>query len=447
MQKMANYHETLGTEKISKLLFRQSSPAIIGLLVVSLYNFVDAIFIGQGVGPLGIAGLSVSWPIQMIIMAFAQTVGVGSASIISRSIGAKNFKKAEQTLGNFFTLIVIVSVLVSVLGLLFINPLLQLFGATEAILPYAVDYTGIILLGIVFLSFASASNNIIRAEGNAKFAMIIMITSAMLNMILDPIFIFGFNMGMKGAALATFIGYFSAASFAFYYFVKGKSGIKIHLKNLKPKLKIIKETFAIGASSFARQSATSIMVIIINRSLVHYGGDLTIAAYGIVVRVLMMVFMPMYGIVQGFQPILGYNYGAKKYKRAKEVILKAIKAASLLGFFAFIILFVFAEPIVQIFTSDPELTTIASKAMRIIILALPIIGFQTVAGGLYQSIGKAAPAFFISILRQVVLLLPLVLIIPLFLGLNGIWIAIPIADFIAAIVIFFMLYRELKKFN
>ncbi len=444
---MKTNHEKLGTEKISKLLWSQSMPAMVGLLCVSIYNFVDAIFIGQGVGPLGIAGLAVSMPVHMVIMALAQTIGVGASSLISRSLGAGHQHQAARALGNFFTLIIVVSVVSSVAGLIFLEPMLILFGATPEILPYAADYLGIILMGMVFLSLAAAGNNVIRAEGNAKFSMMVIVLSAVINLILDPIFIFGFNMGMKGAALATIIGFLIAGIIVIVYFVTGKSSIKMAAADFLPDPKIVKEIFSVGASSFARQAAASVLIIIINKSLSSYGSDSSIAAYGIVSRITMLIFMPLFGIVQGMQPILGYNHGAGKFRRAREVIIRAIISSTYISIVSFIVLYIFAEQISSWFTNDPELISQTSGALRIVILALPLTGLQTVAGGLFQAIGKAVPAFFISLMRQVIFLIPIVLILPLYMGLDGIFIAIPVAEFLAAAVVLYMTINQLKKFK
>lgn len=444
---MNKKHEKLGEEKISKLLWQQSTPAMIGLLFVSIYNFVDAIFIGQGVGPLGIAGLAVAMPIHMIIMALAQTIGVGSASIISRALGAGYHNKAANTLGHFFTLIILVSAVSSGIGLMFLHPLLELFGASKDILPYSAEYLEIILIGTVFLSFAAGSNNVIRAEGNARFAMIVITISALVNLILDPIFIFGFNMGMRGAALATIIGFLIAALIVAYYFVSKKGSIPIRFENLKPTMKLTKEIFSVGAASFARQAAASFMIVIINNSLKYYGADLAIAAYGIIMRISMLIFMPMFGLVQGMQPILGYNYGADKLRRAREVIIKAILSSTYIAIGAFIILYIFAEGIISWFTTDQSLINLTAEALRIVILALPLTGIQIVGGGLFQSIGKSVQAFIISILRQVICLLPAILIIPIYYGLDGIFIAIPVADFAAAFIVIALTLRQLKHFG
>jgi len=441
---MKDNTKLLGTEKISKLLWKQSLPSMIAMSVMALYNVVDTIFIGHGIGSLGIAGLAISFPMQMIIMSMAFSLGIGSASIISRALGAKNKKKAEETLGNFFSLAVIVGLIAMIFGYLFLEKILILFGATENILPFAYDYMKFILGGTVFVIISAGSNNIIRAQGSAKYSMIVMISSAIVNLILDPIFIFIFNWGMAGAGAATMIAQIISFSLATYYFKVGLSSIKIRIKNFILKLKTVKEIFQIGASSLSRNASGSLMAIVMNNSLGFYGGDLAIAAYGIFAKAMMFIMMPMFGFVQGLNPILGYNYGAKKYDRAKESIINAIKKTTIYSILGFIILYSFTKQFVSIFTTDIELTELSIKFIRITFILLPIVGFQVISSGIYQTMGKAKMAFFISILRQAILLVPLVLILPRYFGLLGIFIAYPIADAIASFINLFLLRYEFK---
>ena len=443
--KVGNKSNFLGTKKITDLLFNQSYPAVIGLLVLSLYNLVDTIFIGHGVGSLGIAGLTISFPLQMIFIAFSQALGLGAASIISRALGSNQIKKAEQALLNCFSLILISSFAITGLVMVFMEPLLKLFGSTPEILPYAMEYMNIIILSTVFIVFISALLHVIRAQGHAKFAMVAMIVGIGINIILDPIFIFWFDMGIGGAALATVIGHIVASLLVLYYFVSKKSLIKVRLEKFVFDWKIVKEIFSIGSSSFARLVSANIIFIVVNNSLALYGGVIAIAAFGIVNRVIMMILMPVFGIVQGMQPIVGYNFGSKKYKRVKEVISLGIKVTTGLCILAFIILYGFADFIAGVFTTETELVEMTIPALRIIVLMLPIIGYQVVAAGVYQSMGKAKSAFFISILRQVVILIPLLLILPMFFQLQGIWYAFPIADLLSGIVIAYILYLENKK--
>jgi putative MATE family efflux protein len=444
---MRNHHEKLGTDKIPGLLLRQSLPAMFGLLMISLYNVVDTIFIGQSVGTLGIAALTIAFPIQMIVISVAQTVGIGASSIISRSLGSNDQKTAENTLGNFLSINIALGIFVTIIGLVFLPTFLRIFGATDTILPYATEYMEVILYGTLFLCFTAGSNTIIRAEGNAKLAMYIMLLSTVTNVILDPIFIFGLDMGLRGAAIATVISQVVSGIFALHYFVSGKTSIKIHLKTLILKWKTIRSIFAIGSSALARQSAGATAQAILNNSLGFYGGDLAIAAFGLINKILMMIAMPMFGLLQGMQPILGFNYGARQPKRAKEVVIYAIKAATVFATIAFAILMIFIESITKIFTSDPELISLTTRATRIIILTLPFIGFQVIASGVYQSLGKAVRALIVSVLRQLIFLIPLILILPRYFGLDGIFYSMPIADLFAASIISVMLYRQIRRFD
>jgi putative MATE family efflux protein len=434
----------LGKEKISKLLWKQSLPAILGMIMMSLYNLVDTIFIGQSVGTLGIAGLAISFPIQMILMAMAFLLGIGSASIISRAIGAKNKKKAENVLGNFFSLSFLISIIITFVGYFFLKEILILFGASATILPYAQDYMKIIVLGTIFVTFAAGSNNIIRSQGDAKYAMLVVGIPAIMNIILDAIFIFVLGWGIKGAALATVIGQITSSVLAFIYFTKKTNYLKIKLKNFILKLSIVKEIFSVGSSSLSRNASASLMAVIVNNSLNFYGGDLAVASYGILAKIMMFMMMPMFGIIHGLQPILGYNYGAKKYERAKESIIEAIKKTTIYCIIVFILLFVFTEKLVSIFTNDIELIKMSVIFIRIVFILLPTIGFQVISSGIYQTMGKAKMAFFISILRQTIIIIPLIIIFPLFFGLIGIFIAYPVSDFISSIITWFLLKYEFK---
>ncbi len=436
--------EKLGHEKIGKLLLNLSAPAIIGMLAISVYNLADTIFVARGVGTWALAGVSVALPIQMLIAAAGMVMGVGASSIISRSLGAGDTQKAEKTLGSMFFLVFLSSAFLTSLGVIFLNPLLKIFGATNEIIPFASDYMKIMFGGSFFSAMAMASNNVIRAEGKAKTAMIVMVSGIILNLILDPIFIFVFHWGVKGAALATVFSYMVSVCIVFFYFFCGRSSLKVRLKNIKFDLPITKEIFKIGSSSFARQASGSVFAMVVNNSLAFYGGSLAIAAFGIVNRALMFTIMPLFGIIQGAQPIIGFNYGAKKYERVRQATFLSIKVATIIASTSFLILMFGSSWIIKIFTNDGELIPLAVKATRLVVLMLPLIGFQVIAGGLYQSIGKARPALFISILRPIILLVPLVLVLPLFFKLNGVWLAFPIADFSAAIITYFMLRKEMR---
>ncbi|MGM5484709.1 MAG: MATE family efflux transporter [Nanobdellota archaeon] len=439
---MNKHQKDLAYESIPKLLFKQAGPAMIGLLLMSLYNLVDTIFIGNGVGPLGIAGIAVAFPIQMISMAIGQTVGIGSASIISRRFGAGKYEEAQKALGNFFTSITLIAVVITGLALIFLVPLLSLFGATPEIMPFAKEYLEVIVIGTVFAMFAGASNAIIRSEGNAKFSMFIMIFAALVNIALDAVFIFGFGLGMSGAALATVISQGLASVIALWYFLAGRGALKF--KGFSFNLSLLREKFSIGASSLARQAASSVMIITVNNSLAYYGGSMAISSIGIIMRILMFIIMPVIGLLQGLQPIVGYNYGAENYERTKRSIKLSMLVATALTTAAFLIIEFFTKPILGIFTSDPGLIDKTIPAMRLVVMMFPLVGFQIIAGGMYQSLGKARKAFILSIMRQILFLTPLVLILPLFFRIDGVWAAYPLADLFAGIIVAFILRHEFR---
>ena len=439
----------LGEQKISKLLINLSLPATIGMLVNALYNLVDTIFVGRGVGALAIGGLTIAFPIQMVIMAFAQMIGIGAASAISRSLGAKDIEKADYIAGNSFLLIVILSSIIAAIGLIFTEPMLRIFGATDTILPYAKDYITIILWGSIFFSFAMSSNNLIRAEGNAKVAMATMLIGAILNIILDPIFIFVFKMGVKGAALATVISKFVSFLYVLIYLYSGKSSLKVKLHHLKPKMHIIIEILTVGSAAFARMVTGSVVAIVVNNSLRIFGGDIAIIIVGILQRVTMFIFMPLFGVVQGMQPIVGFNYGAKKLDRVKETLKLSLITTTAFASFGWLIIELFPLAIISVFTRDAEIIEKGSTIMRIVISMIPLIGIQIVGAALFQSLGKAVPSLILALLRQVLLFIPLVLILPRVLGLGlwGIWIAYPAADILSVVLTVLFLRSELKKMN
>ncbi len=440
-------HKMLGEERIGRLLLSLSLPATIGMLVQAMYNFVDTIYVGRGVGSMGIAGISISFPVQIFVMAFAQLFGIGGASVISRALGEKNHEKARRAAGNVMAFSIAFGLAMTLLGYFFIDQLLILLGASEAIIPYAREYLSIILLGSAFFSFGMAMSHVIRAEGKPKIAMAAMLISAVLNIILDPIFIFTLNMGIRGAALATVLSQAITSIYILFYFISGKSLLRISLASLLPEWTILKGTVSVGLSAFSRQVAGSLLAVVLNNSLVFYGGDIAVAVYGVINRLLMVFIMPMFGVNQGFLPIVGYNYGAKKMRRARESVKLASAVTTLIALFSAIIMFFFARQLISIFTDEIELIEPTISALRIVILAIPTIGIQVIASGMFQALGKAIPALFLSLLRQIIILIPLILVIPRFLGINGIWISFPLADLIAFAISLVFYLRELKIFR
>lgn len=438
----------LGEARVSQLLLKFSIPAITGMVVNALYNVVDRIFIGQGVGRNGIAGITVSFPLMTVMMALAMLIGLGATALISIRLGEQRKEDAELILGNALVCLIGIAVMVMTFGLIFINPLLKLFGASAVVLPYARDYLRIILLGDIFMSIGFGMNHCIRAEGNPKVAMSTMLLGAILNTILDPIFIFNFGWGIKGAAWATIISQAASAAWVLSYFLRQKGHLKIYTNNLKLKLAVVREITALGSAPFLMQMAASVIGIILNNSLIRYGGDLAISAMGIVNSIGMLFLMPLFGINQGAQPIIGYNYGAEKFDRVKKTLKLAISAATLVVLIGFIMVRLFPESLVRLFSKrDPELIAFASGAMQIFLSMLPIIGFQIVSANYFQAVGKPRQSMILSLSRQVLLLIPALLILPRFFGLNGVFYAGPVSDFGASLITSVCLFFEMKHLD
>lgn len=429
----------LGNENINKLLFKLSAPAMVGMMVMGLYNLVDTFFVGQAVGKYAIAALAVAFPIQMIVSALAQLVGLGTASVISRNLGAQNPEKATHAAGISFVLVAFIGVFSCAIGLAFMTPILKLFSASGQVLAYAKDYMFIIFLGNIFVAFTMSSNNIIRSEGNAKKSMVVMLVGTVINIILDPIFISLLGMGIKGAALATIIAQGISSLFILMYFIRGKSTLHFKPHHFILKLDYVKEIFIVGLPSFARQVSGSFLAIIVNNSLVYYGGDIALSAYGLINKVTMFMFMPLFGVIQGMQPIVGFNYGAEKYDRVKKVIKSSVIATTAMLLFGWTFIQFFPNLIFNIFLpveGNQDVYDIGIPGIRLLLLAIPIVSIQIVGSSVFQALGKAKPAFILSLLRQIILLVPLLLIMPkLFgLGLMGIWISYPISDVLSTII-------------
>jgi putative MATE family efflux protein len=434
----------LDDDHIGKLLLKLSIPAFFGMFVMTLYNVVDTIFIGRFVGPLGIAGLSIVFPIQMLSMGIGQMTGMGGASLISRLIGRGDNEKAERALGNAITSCVGLSVFIMIIGLANIDFWLKLVGASSTILPYSRDYLSIILIGMVPGTIAMSFNGWIRAEGNARVSMVGMIIGAGLNIIFDAIFIVGLRWGVSGAAWATVISQLISVLYFLSYFFTGKSFLKIHLRNLVPNLEILRGIFAIGISAFAMTIAGSISAIFVNRMFMQYGGDLAMSAYGILQRIMMFAMMPGMVIGQGLQPILGFNYGAKRYDRALRAIKLTMTLATIISMSAFIVLYFFNEPLIRVFTNDSGLIQLASHAARRIWLAMYLIGFIMAGSMIFQSMGKAVQSFIAAISRPALFLLPMVFILPQFWDLDGVWLAFPITDALTFILVISLLIPQIR---
>jgi putative MATE family efflux protein len=415
----------------------------------AIYNFADTVFIGKWVGDTAIGGLAITFPIQTLISAFSHLIGIGAASALSRYLGQGNQEKVNRIGGNSFLLLILLGLLIAVFGTIFVESIVLLFGATETILPYAKDYITIIFLGNVFFSLALSGNDLIRAEGNARIAMYSMFIGASMNIILDPIFIYFLNMGVKGAAIATIIAQSISFIYVVAYFYSGKSSLQIRLCHLRPDLPLIKEMVAVGAAPFIRHVADSLVGVVINNSLVLYGGDLALSTYGIINRLLMFKAMPLFGVIQGMQPIIGFNCGAGKYQRVKEAISLSLIVNTVIGTVGFALAMLFPQQIIGFFTSDQTLLDMGQKALKITISMVPVIGVHVVGTGLFQALGRAKISFGLALLRKTFLLIPLVLILPKIadLGLMGVWAAFPISDLLATVITFQFIRRENTRFN
>lgn len=435
----------LAHEPIGRLLTRLSLPAIIGMMVNALYNMVDTIFVGQWVGTLAIGALAVAFPLQMLVHTIGQTIGNGGASIISRRMGAGKQDEASRTLGNMLLMASILGLLFLLLGSLAIVPLLKLCGTTEAMMPYAVDYFQIFLFAAPFLIMNMTCANAIIAEGNAKFAMLTMAMGAVLNILLDPIFIYVLDMGVRGAATATTISIAFSCLFFVRYLWRGQSEIPVGRRFLRPNWSLIKRILAIGSPAFAREGAMSVTLGLLNNALRIYGGEVAIAAFGVIFRVFAFIFMPLFGLTIGLQPIVGYNYGAGQYKRVKRSIWLASVVSTAATTSGFLVMMLFPGFIIKLFTSDPELIELGRKALRLMVLTIPLVGIQVIGSGIFQALGKSVQALLLTLSRQVLVLIPLVLIMPRLFGLTGVWLSFPVADIISFLITLAFLLTAVKK--
>lgn len=435
----------LGIEPISKLLFKQALPASIGILVMSLNILIDTIFVGQWIGSIAIAAINVVLPVSFFIAALGMAIGIGGSSIISRSLGSDNFQKARYTFANQITLTILITVSFVFLGLYFIESIIPLFGGKGGIYEPSKIYYTIVLYGVPFLALSMMGNSVIRAEGKPKFAMYALMIPSIGNIVLDIVFIKYLNMGMAGAAWATTGSYILCFIFIFWFFSSDKSELKIKIHHLYLKKLIVKEITSLGSITLARQATVSITYLLMNNILYNYGGEVSVTAYAIVGRMMMFSLFPVYGITQGFLPIAGYNFGAKNFERVKEVIYLAIKYASFFATLVFLILMIFPEEITKVFTSDTDVIRETPAAMRWVFLATPIIAIQLIGAAYFQGIGKAKIGLILALLRQGILFVPLILILPLFYGEMGAWMSFPISDLLATIITGVVLTREVKK--
>ncbi len=441
---MKNQYE-LKNEKIGRLLLKYSLPAILSMMVTSLYNTVDRAFIGsiKDIGALAISGLGVTMPLFTILGAFCVAISVGGSTNISIKIGEEKKEEAERILGNTFILSIIVALIIMVFGFSFLEKILYFFGASKETIIYAKDYMSVILIGAWFNFPGFALNNAIRAEGNPKLAGKIMIISCVLNIILDPIFIFLFHMGIKGATLGTIICQFIVFLWTMYYFTLGKSNLKLRIKGKILNKNILRAIILIALTPFFMELAAGFIHLITNRVLKDYGGDLAIGTMTSITSIYLLFLMPVFGLSQGMQTIVAYNYGAKEYKRAKKTLLMTIIIATSILTLGLVLIRIYPREFINIFTKDKELINIALNGLKIYTIALPTLGVSILGAVYFQSIGNVKKSIFLSLLRQVILFIPIVFIIPRVYGINGVWISQPLADIGATILILIFLIKEL----
>lgn len=437
----------LGTKPVGKLLMQYAIPAIIAMTASSLYNIVDSIFIGQGVGPLAISGLAITFPLMNLSAAFGAAVGVGASTFISVKLGQKDYDTAKHILGNTMTLNLIMGLGVGLVCLLFLDPILRFFGASDQTIPYARDYMVIILLGNVITHMYFGLNSVLRAAGKPKHAMSATIFTVVLNTLLDPLFIYTFGLGIKGAAYATVLAQSLALIWQLYIFSRPKELLHFKRGTFRPQSNIIRNIIAIGLSPFSMNVCACIVVIFINNSMVHYGSDLAVGAYGIANKVAFIFVMINMGVNQGMQPIAGYNYGAMRYDRLMKVVKYSIIAATAIMTTGFIIAMTIPGPCARLFTTDPTLIDLSAKGIRYIMVAFPVVGYQMVVSNFFQSIGKAKISIVLSLSRQLLILLPLLLILPTMFGINGVWVSMPVSDTLSAFMAAWIMIVHMRRFK
>ena len=446
MESQAVIKDELKEEKIWRLIVKYSVPAILAMMVTSLYNTVDRAFIGsmKDVGALAISGLGVTMPILTILGAFCVGLAVGGSTNIAIKLGEGNKEEAEKSLGNTVAIELLVGIVMMIISIFYLEDILYFFGASNDTIKYSMDYMSVIMCGAWFNLPGFAMNSAIRAEGNPKFASNMMIIGCLLNLILDPIFIFGFGMGIKGAALGTVICQLVICLWSGYYFTLGKSNLKLKLKNIRIESKIIKGIVVIALTPFCMELASGFIHLITNKVLKVYGGDLAIGAMTAITSINLLFMMPVYGISQGMQTIIAYNYGAKQFERSKKVLsIGMVVAIAFLSIGLLAIIF-FPKQLIGIFTKDARLMELALNGISIYSLTLPAIGICILGTVYFQSIGSAKKSIVLSLLRQVIVFIPLILVVPKYFGLNGVWIAQPLADIVSMIIIGLFLIKEFK---
>ena len=441
-----DHSEQLRDQKVGSLLWNFSLPTIVGMLVNSLYNVVDRIFVGRGIGSIAIAATTVAFPVMIILMAVSLLIGVGATALISIRLGEQKKEEAEKVAGNAVAMLIILPAIFTILFLMYTEPILYAFGASKEVFPYARDFLQIIMLGSIFGSLSMGMNNFIRAEGNPRMAMYTQLLGGAVNVVLNYVAIFILGWGIKGSALATVIAQFCSLLWVLSYFFSNRSLVKIKGVNMRLEGPILKSIMAIGFAPCAMQLANSLQHLILNKTLMAHGGDMALSAIGIMMSVVMVLFMPVLGLSQGAQPIIGYNYGAQQYTRVKETLKIAIIAATGIAFTGFIVIRIWPAQLVGLFCKgDTALIQLTSHAMLIYFAAFPLVGFQVICSNYFQAVNKALKAAILSLSRQVLLFIPLLLILPRFWGIEGVWWTAPISDLLAVILTAIFIFAEMKN--
>lgn len=437
----------LGTESIGRLLMQYAVPAIIAMTASSLYNMVDSIFIGRGVGTMAISGLALTFPLMNLSAAFGSLVGVGASTLISVRLGQKDYDTAQRVLGNVFVLNILLGVVFMVVMLAFLDPILYFFGGSDQTVDYARDYMQVILIGNIVTHLYFGLNAVLRSSGHPQKAMYATVATVVVNTILDPLFIYGFDWGIRGAAIATVMAQLLSLVWQLKQFSNKEDLLHFHRGIFKLKRKIVFGSLSIGMSPFLMNLAACFIVILINQGLKKHGGDLAIGVYGIVNRLVFIVVMIVMGLNQGMQPIAGYNFGARQYERVNKVLKLTIAYATGVTSFGFLVGMLVPDVVVGIFTSDAELIELAARGLRIVVMFFPVIGFQMVTSNFFQSIGIAGKAIFLSLTRQLLILLPCLLVLPRFFGVEGVWYSMPVSDLLASLIALAMLLAQFRKFK
>ena len=446
----------LGTENIGKLLKQYALPAIIAMTASSLYNMVDSIFIGHGVGSIAISGLAVTFPLMNLSTAFGTLVGAGAATMLSVLLGQKNYQAASKVLGNVVSLNIIIGLIFMIVALIFINPILYFFGASQDTLPYAKEYMKIILYGNIITHLYFGLNAAMRASGSPKKAMYLTLFTVVFNTLLDPLFIFVFDLGIAGAAWATVLAQFVAMLIVISHFNNHSRAIHFEKGIVRLDRRVAKDSLAIGLGPFLMNAAACLVTLFINQQLQRYSGDLGIGAFGITNRFIFMFIMICMGLFQGMQPIAGYNFGARQYGRVKEVFWKTAMLATAVTTLCFIIGQFFPRAAAGIFTHEEKLLDLSSQSMKLLTIMFPVVGFQMIGTNFFQSLGMVKKSIILSLSRQILFLLPALYLLPLWIENSGredleasmgVWLSFPISDLLSALLTAILLIRLFRKFN